>query len=541
MPSVLPIIRLLPASGWRLAILSSLVRLLELLAFFATGVAAAREQHIVALCIAALASALVVLRGALGAWLTEVSRRTLFDKTAVAMLAAEPLKRAESVGPESESLVYAAIFEAIRLCSGIAPLLLGELCAALILTGVIVVEYSMAVIAPALIALAAAAALFALVLRLTRGSDVDEEIALYGVAEGFVSLFRCKLDLVASGYENAFLSQQASRVRTWSRMAIRTAAARALGGRVTLLGAILVAAAVALLGSVSWRSTGQVGNDALRIALVLGASVPALTGALRSSLEFARVSRRLSPLTSILRATPGPRGKVPPAAMPALPSTIRFLGVSFTYPESKTSAVDDITFEWKPGRVLALAGPNGSGKSTILHLLLGLGSPTKGSIDIGGIDLFALDLPAWRRQIAFVPQQPLFPDGLTVGDVFKVTAPQADEEAIVKALESVGLWRTLQKMSSHPLTHVASKLSAGECQRLMLARALAISTPVIILDEPDANLDAAGKQLLIELLRERRSCSIALAAHSAELIALADEVVRLGPSAPNLRLAPASK
>jgi ABC-type transport system involved in cytochrome bd biosynthesis fused ATPase/permease subunit len=227
--------------------------------------------------------------------------------------------------------------------------------------------------------------------------------------------------------------------------------------------------------------------------------------------------------------------------MPALPPALRFRGVSFAYPAGGTLAVDDVSFEWKPGRVLVLAGPNGSGKSTILYLLLGLGHPTKGKIEVAGLDLFSLDLPAWRRQIAFVPQQPSFPDGLTIRDVFRLTVPDATEEAVVEALEKVGLWQVLQRSSGPPLAHAASKLSAGECRRLSLARALAASTPLMILDEPDSNLDAAGTRLLVEILRERSSASIAIAAHSAELIALADEVVRLGPVAPELRLAPASK
>jgi ABC-type transport system involved in cytochrome bd biosynthesis fused ATPase/permease subunit len=541
MASVLLVIRLLESRGRRLGALSSLLRLLELVIIFAVAVAAGREAHVAALCLAAVASALVLVRGVVGALLTEEARRTLFDRAAEALLAADPLERPASAGPQSESLVYGATFEAIRLCSGIAPQLLGELAAALILTGVVAVEHSILVVAPALLAFASAGALFVLVLRMTRGSDDDEVHALYDVAEGLMSLFRCRLDLIASGHEATFLQNQAERVRIWSRMALRSAGARALGGRIALFGAMLVAAAVALFGSDSWRATGHLGKDTLRIALVLGGSIPAFTSALRDAIDLLRVSRRLAPLTSILQAAPGPRGKDPPAPMPALPAAIRFRGVSFAYPPGGALALDSISFDWKPGRVVVLVGPNGSGKSTILHLLLGLGCPTKGKIEVAGLDLFSLDLRAWRRKIAFVPQRPSFPEGLTLRDVFRLTVPQATEEEVVEALEKVGLWQSLQRSSDRPLAHAASKLSAGECQRLLVARALAASTPMIILDEPDANLDAAGTRLLVDLLRQRASASIAIAAHNAELIGFADELVRLGPSAPDLRLAPASK
>jgi ATP-binding cassette subfamily C protein CydCD len=210
---------------------------------------------------------------------------------------------------------------------------------------------------------------------------------------------------------------------------------------------------------------------------------------------------------------------------------VRYRNVSYSYASENRPVLDELDFEWNPKGVLVLAGPNGSGKTTVLRLLLGLGKPATGAIEIGGVDLFALDFRAWRRQIAFVPQRPFLPDHLTIRETLRLTLPRTSENDLERALERVGLFESVRtKTPKRPLDTLASTLSAGQRQRLVLARALAAQTPVLLLDEPDANLDAAGLELLLDLLRTRGDTAIAIAAHTHDLVAAGDQVVWLkGP------------
>jgi ATP-binding cassette subfamily C protein CydCD len=154
------------------------------------------------------------------------------------------------------------------------------------------------------------------------------------------------------------------------------------------------------------------------------------------------------------------------------------------------------------------------------------------------VDLFALDLRAWRRQIAFVPQRPFLAESLTIREALRLTLPHANERDLERAMDRVGVLDVLRaKSPKRPLDSLASTLSAGQRQRLVLARALAARTPILLLDEPDANLDAAGIELLVDLVRTREKTAIAIAAHTRDLIAAGDQVIWLEGSRPDVRIA----
>jgi ABC-type transport system involved in cytochrome bd biosynthesis fused ATPase/permease subunit len=148
---------------------------------------------------------------------------------------------------------------------------------------------------------------------------------------------------------------------------------------------------------------------------------------------------------------------------------------------------------------------------------------------VGGKDLHSFNAPLWRRSIAYLSQRPFLSDRATVGGAMCLLAPDADGETFECSLRQVKLWPVLVHRSPQsPLDVKVGSLSAGEKQRLALARVLARRAPVILLDEPDANLDAEGLELLTALLRELApGRMIAVAAHSPRLIASADRVLAL--------------
>jgi ABC-type transport system involved in cytochrome bd biosynthesis fused ATPase/permease subunit len=128
-----------------------------------------------------------------------------------------------------------------------------------------------------------------------------------------------------------------------------------------------------------------------------------------------------------------------------------------------------------------------------------------------------------------VPQRPFLPEYATVREAVKLIARDAADHDIERAVTRVGLMSELQAASpGAPLNAPVAALSAGQRQRLALARALAKDTAILLLDEPDANLDQAGIDLIADIVRSMGGKAIAIAAHTPQIIRLGDRVLRLG-------------
>jgi len=150
--------------------------------------------------------------------------------------------------------------------------------------------------------------------------------------------------------------------------------------------------------------------------------------------------------------------------------------------------IQDVTFQLKKGEVLAIAGPSGSGKSSLLRLLNRLDEPTSGTVFVEGTDYRNLEPRVLRRELGLVTQRPyLFPD--TVAENLRFGPAQRAEtlpnDAIEELLGQVGL-------KGFAGRNVAT-LSGGEAQRVSLARTIANSPVVLLLDEPTSSLDEAAK------------------------------------------------
>ncbi|GBD11708.1 putative ABC transporter ATP-binding protein YxlF [bacterium HR23] len=186
------------------------------------------------------------------------------------------------------------------------------------------------------------------------------------------------------------------------------------------------------------------------------------------------------------------------------------------------TAVEGVSFTLKAGEVLALWGPNGAGKTTIVRCILGL-LKYQGRISILGYDARSHGKQA-RAFIGVVPQEPTFPDHWTSAQVLEMVADLRGipRERVGVMLERVGL-------TSHAHRPVRT-LSGGMRRRLALAVALLPNPPLLILDEPTANLDAGGRREVLALLRRLKAegRGILLTSHRGEeVLALADRVLRL--------------
>jgi len=212
---------------------------------------------------------------------------------------------------------------------------------------------------------------------------------------------------------------------------------------------------------------------------------------------------------------------------------ISITGLEVTYPGRLLPALQELSAVVGPGEVVAVAGPSGAGKSTLLGALLGFAPVGKGQIHIAGVDLASLDPDAWRSTIAWVPQRThLF--ARTIADNIRLGRPDATDEEVEAAVASAGLAAVvacLPEGLSTRLGEGGAGLSTGERQRVALARAFVRDAPLLLLDEPTANLDGETEEVVLAAVRRLiEGRTVIMAAHRPSLLSLADRVIHVAPA-----------
>ena len=241
-------------------------------------------------------------------------------------------------------------------------------------------------------------------------------------------------------------------------------------------------------------------------------------------IQFRFLNLHLDRLADIVTAEPETSGVAPPRLEVA--GGLRLDDVAFRYGASDRLVLEGLDLEVQPGEFLAITGPSGGGKTTLTKLMLGLRTPTSGTIQIDGQPATPELWRAWREQVGVVAQDDRLLSG-TIADNIAFFDPDLDMARVQQAAVAARVHDDIARMPMQYLSLVGdmgSSLSGGQKQRVLLARALYRQPRLLLLDEGTANLDVATEEMIADLISGMPITRIVVA-HRPALLKRADRVL----------------
>lgn len=241
--------------------------------------------------------------------------------------------------------------------------------------------------------------------------------------------------------------------------------------------------------------------------------------------QWTHASSALKRLRALLTEHVHDRSLVP---VEAAQSSLRIDHVGFVPVGSDRPVLKGIDFTLESGQILGIIGPSGAGKSTLARLIVGLWKPTTGGIYLDGHDVYTWERESFGSQVGYLPQDPALLNGTIRENIARFT--NADTADVIAAAKRAGVHELIGRLPLGYETLVGDSgfvLSGGQRQRIALARALFGSPRLLVLDEPNSNMDGEGEQAFLHAVSaaKREGASVVIIAQRMSILSIADQLL----------------
>ena len=371
-----------------------------------------------------------------------------------------------------------------------------------------------------------AAKLFGRKLKSLSTSIQDHTAALSTLAEEVISGIRIVKSFVQTKREEGRFAAQVDQTL---HLTLRRAGIMAVFIPVISLLTFSAAAAVLWYGGRQVIEGAITPGDLFAFVLFAGILIGPFSSAARVFAQIKEAQGAMQRVFEILDAQPEIHDRLDAQPLSTIAGHMRVEGVSFAY-DPRNPVLSNLSFEAKPGELIAFVGPTGAGKTTVINLLHRFYDPTEGRLTIDGHDLRQVSVESWYRQIALVPQETILFGG-TILDNIRYGNLEASEAVVQAASKAAYAHDFITGLPDGYHTVVGEKgvnLSGGQRQRIAIARAILKNPRILLLDEATSSLDTESERLVqdaVEHLLEGRTTFVV--AHRLSTIQRADRILVL--------------
>ena len=288
-----------------------------------------------------------------------------------------------------------------------------------------------------------------------------------------------------------------------------------------------------ILGLGAWLAINKQLSPGVMIggSILLGRALAPIDIMIGSWKQFLTVRTAYARLNELLKKFPEETERMP---LPAPIGALRAEHIMVMPPNTKTPVIKGVNFAIEAGTIVALIGASASGKSTLVRALLGIWPVANGTVRLDGADIIQADRSLIGAYIGYLPQDVELFDGTIAENIARFG--EVDANLVVEAAMAADIHDMILRLPQGYDTEIGATggaLSAGQRQRVGLARALYNNPVLVMLDEPNSNLDDVGEQALAQALLKlkQRSCTVIIISHRAGILSIVDRIMVLNEGA----------